>query len=107
MQTAADGFFPGYAKAFTKIGWERGWPPTTRTQYDAARGRNGALLIGDPEAVVEKILRENEDLGGIARLNFQMTVATLGHKEMMHAIELLGTRVAPKVRQSLPASNVA
>ncbi|GAC1416961.1 MAG: LLM class flavin-dependent oxidoreductase [Candidatus Velthaea sp.] len=101
MQAAADGFFPGYAKAFTKIGRERGWPPTTRAQYDAVRGPNGALLIGDPEALVERILRENDDLGGIARLNFQMTVATLGHKEMMRAIELLGTRVAPMVREAL------
>lgn len=106
MAAAADGFFPGYAQAFTKIGRERGWPPTTRAQYDAARGRNGALLIGDPEAVVEKILRENADLGGIARLNFQMTVATLGHAEMMRAIELLGTRVAPMVRQALAIPSV-
>lgn len=106
MRKAADGFFPGYAKAFTKIGRERGWPPTTRAQYDAARGRNGALLIGEPEAVVEKILRENDDLGGIDRLNFQMTVATLGHAEMMHAIELLGTRVAPMVRRSLAVSRI-
>ncbi|GAC1308336.1 MAG: LLM class flavin-dependent oxidoreductase [Vulcanimicrobiaceae bacterium] len=98
---AADGFFPGYAQAFTAIGRERGWPPTTRAQYDAVRGRNGALLIGDPETVVEKILRLDADLGGIARLNFQMTVATLGHREMMRAIELLGTRVAPAIRQAM------
>jgi hypothetical protein len=50
---------------------------------------------------VEKILAEHEALGGIARLNFQMTVATLPHAKMMHAIELLGTRVAPMVRKEL------
>jgi len=101
MEAAADGFSPGYSKAFSKIGRERGWPPTTRAQYDAARGRNGALLIGDPETVVDKILRTNDDLGGIARVNFQMTVATVAHDEMMRAIELLGTRVAPLVRERL------
>ncbi len=98
---AADDFYPGYAHAFTKIGRERGWPPTTRAHYDAVRGPTGALLIGDAETVAEKILRENEDLGGLARLNFQMTVATLPHTKMMRAIEILGTKVAPIVRKEL------
>jgi probable LLM family oxidoreductase len=105
-QIAADDFYPGYAHAFTAIGKERGWPPTTRQQFDASRGPRGALLIGDPEAVVEKILAEHEALGGIARLNFQMTVATLPHAKMMHAIELLGTRVAPMIRKELAPSPV-
>jgi probable LLM family oxidoreductase len=101
-QKAADDFFPGYAHAFTKIGKERGWPPTTRAQYDAVRGPKGALIIGGAETVVEKILYIHEALGGIARLNFQMTVATLPHDKMMHAIELLGTLVAPMIRKALP-----
>jgi probable LLM family oxidoreductase len=101
-QQAADDFYPGYAHAFTKIGRERGWPPTTRAQFDAVRGPTGALLIGDAETVAEKILRVHEALGGIARLNFQMTVATLPHDKMMHAIEILGTRVAPIIRKALP-----
>jgi probable LLM family oxidoreductase len=100
-QQAADDFYPGYARAFTEIGKERGWPPTTRPQFDRARGPKGALLIGDAEAVAEKILTVNEALGGISRLNFQMTVATIPHAKMMHAIEILGTRVAPIVRQEL------
>src|SRR5450432_4095339 len=57
---AADEFFPGYAKAFTEIGRERGWPPTTRAQFDALRGPTGALNVGDAEAVVEKILHVNK-----------------------------------------------
>ncbi len=97
---AADDFYPGYAHAFTKIGRERGWPPTTRAQYDLVRGPTGALLIGDAEAVAEKILYVNEALGGIARINFQMTVAMLPHAKMMNAIEILGTQVAPIVRQA-------
>jgi probable LLM family oxidoreductase len=101
-QQAADDFFPGYAHAFTEIGKERGWPPTTRAQFDATRGPKAALLIGDAETVAQKILYINEALGGIVRLNFQMSVAPLSHSKMMHAIEILGKRVAPIVRQALP-----
>ena len=100
-QEAADTFYPGYAVSFSNIGKERGWPPTTRAQYDATRGKTGAFLIGDAETVVEKILYTNEALGGISRLDFQMTVATLPHAKMMKAIEILGTEVAPAVRKEL------
>ncbi len=98
---AADDFYPGYARAFTEIGKERGWPPATRAQFDRTLGPGGALLIGDAERVAEKILAVNETLGGIARLNFQMTVAAIPHAKMMRAIEILGTRVAPIIRREL------
>jgi probable LLM family oxidoreductase len=98
---AADDFYPGYARTFTQIGRERGWPPTTRAQFEAGRAPTGALLIGNAEAVAEKILKVNESLGGLARLNFQMTVAALPHSKMMRAIELLGSQVAPIVRKEL------
>ena len=55
-QNAADTFFPGYAKAMTDVGKERGWPPMTRASFDAQRGPNGALLAGSPDEVVDKIL---------------------------------------------------
>jgi probable LLM family oxidoreductase len=103
---AADDFFPGYAHTFTEIGKERGWPPATRSQFDALRGPTGALLIGDAKTVSEKILYVNEVLGGISRLTFQMGVATLPHPKMLRAIEILGTRVAPVVRKELVAAGV-
>ena len=103
---AADDFFPGYAHTFTEIGKERGWPPATRAQYDALRGPMGALLIGDAKTVSEKILYVNEVLGGISRLTFQMGVSTLPHPKMLHAIEILGTRVAPFVRNEVGAITV-
>jgi probable LLM family oxidoreductase len=103
---AADEFFPGYARSFTAIGKERGWPPTTRAQFDAQRSPTGALLVGDAETVAEKILRVNEDLGGVSRLTFQMSIATLSHAKLMHAIEILGAKVAPIVRRELtPATS--
>jgi probable LLM family oxidoreductase len=100
---AADDFFPGYAESFTKIGKERGWPPVTRAQFEALRTPTGALLVSDPETVADKILRFDQALGGISRISFQMSVAALPHARLMHAIELLGSRVAPIVRQRLAA----
>lgn len=101
---AADVFFPGYAHTFTEIGKERGWPPTTRAQFDALRGPTGALLIGDAETVAKKILYVNQALGGLSRITFQMGVSTLPHEKMLRAIEILGTRVAQIVRKELTAS---
>jgi probable LLM family oxidoreductase len=96
-QQAADDFFPGYAHTFTEIGKERGWPPTTRAQFDALRGPTGALIIGDAPTVAEKILYIDEALGGITRITFQMGVSTLPHARMLRAIEILGTQVSPAV----------
>jgi probable LLM family oxidoreductase len=100
-QEAADDFFPGYARAIGDIGKERGWPPPTRAGFDSQRGPHGALLIGDPEEVTEKILRHSEALGGISRITFQMNAASLPHAKLMKAIEAIGTRVAPALREQL------
>jgi probable LLM family oxidoreductase len=98
---AVDDFFPGYARAFTDVGRERGWPPVTRAGFDAQRGPQGALLIGNPEEMVEKILRHSASLGGISRISFQMSVASLPHAKLMRAIEAIGARVAPALREGL------
>jgi len=92
---AADDFFPGYARTFTEAGKERGWPPVTRAHFDALRSPTGALLVGNPEEVAEKIARQSDALGGISRISFQMSVAGLPHAKLLRAIELLGERVAP------------
>jgi probable LLM family oxidoreductase len=97
-QQAVDDFFPGYAKAFTEIGKERGWPPVTRAHFNALLGRHGALMVGNPEEVGEKILEHSKTLGGISRISFQMDVASLPHAKLMQAIELIGARVAPILR---------
>lgn len=97
-QEAADDFFPGYARAMTDIGRERGWPPMTRTGFEAQRGPDGGLLVGGPEEVAEKVLRHSEALGGIDRITFQMNVASLPHEKITRAIELIGARVGPVLR---------
>lgn len=100
-QQAADEFFPGYAQSFTEIGKERGWGPVTRSQYEALRGATGAMLVSEPERVAEKILAFDEVLGGISRLTFQMSIASLPHLNRMRAIELLGTKVVPLVQSGM------
>jgi len=98
-EKAVEDFFPGYARAFTKIGKERGWPPVTRAHFDALRSPHGALLVGNPDEVAEKIAAHSEALGGISRISFQMDVAGLPHEKHMRAIDLLGASVAPALRQ--------
>ncbi len=100
-QEAADDFFPGYARAIATVGRERGWPAVTRADFDAQRDPDGALIIGNAEEVVEKVVRYDEVLGGISRLSFQMNAASLPHSKLMQAIETIGTRVAPAVRARL------
>jgi len=94
---AIEDYFPGYAETFTRIGKERGWPPVTRSHFDAQTGPRGALVIGSPEEVAEKILRHSDALGGISRFTFQMDNAGLSHQQLLHAIELIGKRVSPIV----------
>jgi probable LLM family oxidoreductase len=100
-QEAIDDFFPGYAHTIAKVGKERGWPKMTRESFDAQRGPQGALLVGDPNEVVEKIIRHSQALGGISRITFTMEPASLPHAKLMRAMELICTRVAPALREEL------
>jgi probable LLM family oxidoreductase len=100
-QQAADDFYPGWAQMFTKIGRERGFGPPSRAQYDAMCAPDGAFLIGDSATVAAKALRIHQDLGGVHRLSLQMTNVRLAHDNLLHGIELLGTGVAPIVREAL------
>ncbi len=86
---ARDEFFPGYAEVFTKIGRERGWSPVTRDHYNSQVSKFGALLVGSPREVADKVLQHSEDLGRLSRLTFQMNVAALSHKQLMKSIELI------------------
>ena len=95
---AADDYFPGYARAIASVAKERGWPPVTRADFDAQLGPHGALLIGNPQEVAEKILRHSEALGGISRITFQMNASSLPQAKLMKAIETIGTDVVPELR---------
>ena len=97
-QQAADEFFPSYADVMSRIGRERGWPPTSRQQFDSSIGPQGALLVGSPQQVIDKILYEHE-LFGHTRFLAQMSLGAMPHDKILHAIELLGTQVAPAVKK--------
>ena len=94
-EKALANYYPGYAETFTRMGRERGWPPITTAHFDAQVGRNGALLVGEPNEVADKILRFSEDLGGVSRFTFQMDNAGLTHSQLMDSIALIGSKVIP------------
>lgn len=104
-QQAGDEFYPSYAAMMNRIGQERGWPPLSRERFDYSRSPKGALLVGSPQQVIDKILYEHE-LFGNTRFLAQMSVGTMPHQKILKAIELFGTRVAPAVRKAISQSAV-
>jgi alkanesulfonate monooxygenase SsuD/methylene tetrahydromethanopterin reductase-like flavin-dependent oxidoreductase (luciferase family) len=74
----------------------------TREQFDALRGPDGALVVGSPQEVVEKILRQHE-IFGHDRFLAQMSVGTMPHRDVMRSLELLGGEVAPAVHAAVAA----
>jgi probable LLM family oxidoreductase len=99
-ERAAAEFFPPYAEMMTAIGRERGWAPMQRPAFDALRTRRGALVVGSPQEVVDKILFQHE-LFGHDRFLMQSSVGDIPHAHVLRSIELLGTEVAPAVREAL------
>ena len=99
-QQAIDDAYKPYSITMGRIGRERGWPPPTRQQFEAECSPRGALLVGDPQQVIDKILYEHE-LFGHQRFLMQVSVGTMPHDKVLRSIELLGTVVAPAVREAL------
>lgn len=99
-QQAADEFYPAYADVMSRIGRERGWQPMQREHYEMMREPKGALLVGSPQQVIDKILYEYE-LFGHTRFLAQIGVGTMPHDKLLRAIELFGTVVAPAVRKAI------
>ena len=97
---AADAYYPTATVMMNKIGRERGWSPASRQQLEAGRTLRGADFVGSPNEIIEKILFQHE-LFGHQRLLLQLGVGTIPHAKVMRAIELLGTQVAPVVRQEI------
>lgn len=99
-QQAADEFYPSYAAMMNKIGKERGWSGLSRQQFDHSRSPKGALVVGSPQQVIDKILYEHE-LFGNTRFLAQMSIGDMPHDKVMRSIELFATKVAPVVRQAI------
>jgi probable LLM family oxidoreductase len=97
-QQARDEFYPPYSEVMNRIGRERGWPPGTRKDFDASTDLKGALLVGSPQQVIDKILYEHE-LFDHTRFLAQMSLGAMPHDKVLHSMELLGTKVAPEVKK--------
>lgn len=104
-RAAADLAFGPFSATMNRIGRERGWPPTTRAHFDHEARLEGALVLGSPDEWVEKILYQHR-LFGHDRFLAQLTVGPLPHADVLRAIELFGTEVAPAVRRELGAGGV-
>lgn len=97
---AAEASYPAAAQTMNRIGRERGWPPFTREQFEQQRGPDGAWFVGDPTEVADKILQHHAWFGH-DRVLLQLTVGSMPHEEVLRAIELFGTEVAPRVREEV------
>jgi len=102
-QTVADAYYPLYSAQMNRIGRSRGWPAYQPAQFEFGRGKNGALIIGDVNESVEKILAMKE-LFGLTRFSAHMDVGAPSHAQMMKSIEIFGSKIAPKVREALTGS---
>jgi probable LLM family oxidoreductase len=99
-EAAADQFYGPQSEVMNRIGRERGWGPTSRAQFDLSRGPHGALFVGDPELVAEKIVAHHRIFKN-DRFLLQMAIGLMPHAQIMRGIELYGTKVAPLVRKAL------
>ncbi len=105
-ERAAREFYPPFAHTMTVIGRERGWGPMTPGQYDAMRAPGGALAVGSPQEVAERILDQHRIFGN-RRFLMQMSVGTMPHRDVMRSIELYGSEVAPIVRAEVARRETA
>ncbi|MDQ0228980.1 LLM class flavin-dependent oxidoreductase [Metabacillus malikii] len=97
---AVEKFFPPTQQAMNVLGRERGWGPYTRDTFNRSRSLEGALYVGDPQTVADKIIHLRKNVG-ITRFMLHVPVGTMPHDDVMRAIELLGKEVAPLVREEV------
>lgn len=101
-ERAREEFWPHYKRMRDRIGGERGWGPMATAEFDREI-EDGSLYVGSPETVARKIAATVAALG-LSRFQLKYSAGTLPHEQMMHCIELYGTRVVPLVREALSAS---
>src|SRR5690606_14347181 len=99
-QALSNSYYPLYAAQMDRVGRSRGWPPYQRSQFDFGKSKHGALFIGEPDAMVDKILYM-EELFGLTRFAAHMDVAAPAHSDVMKSIEIYGTKIAPQVMATL------
>lgn len=96
----ADRYYPNYAAQMDRVGSSRGWAPYTREQFEGGRSSEGALFVGDPSEVTDKIL-QHQEMFGLTRFLLHTDVGAPAHADLMKSIEIFGEKVAPAVRKAL------
>jgi len=99
-QAAADIYYPADAEVMNRIGRERGFAPTSRPDFDRKILPGGPYIVGSPHQVIDGILLQHQ-IFGHQRTLLQLAIGSVGHSDLMRAIELLGTEVAPAIRSEL------
>ena len=99
-EEAIEKYYPGYKIWFDEIGKERGWNPITFEGFLSQIDEKGALVIGSPEEVAEKIKRHSEALGGISRFTFQIDNPGLKNNDLNDSYELIGKKVIPLLNRT-------
>jgi probable LLM family oxidoreductase len=103
-EEAREQLYPNQAELYTRIGRERGWPPYSRIQFEQAASREGALFVGSPETVAQKIAWAARTLG-LSRFQLKYSVGSLPHEQRMESVRLYGEEVIPRVRELLRADS--
>jgi len=99
-EAAREQLWPHFLEQRTKIGGERGWAPPTRAQFDREAGPHGALFVGSPETVAQKIAATARTLS-LSRFDLKYSNGPMPHEQLLRSIELIGMRVAPRVHELL------
>ncbi|MFT8462856.1 LLM class flavin-dependent oxidoreductase [Acetobacter persici] len=97
---AKESLWPGWELMANRMAKERGSAPASRQRYEVEVGPQGALLVGSPETVASRIKEVSRLLGGINRIAFQLSMAANNHETHLKAINLLGRKVIPLLRNA-------
>jgi alkanesulfonate monooxygenase SsuD/methylene tetrahydromethanopterin reductase-like flavin-dependent oxidoreductase (luciferase family) len=105
-QQALDDVWPHYERMMNRIGRDRGWSRITREQFERTAGPGGALFIGSPQTVAEKINRVASTLG-LSRFDLKYSLGSLSHERLTESIRLYATEVAALVRAQRGAADLS
>ncbi len=99
-EEAMETFYPGYKVVRDRIGALRGWPPLTRSDFEADV-ESGSLYIGSPETVARKMAAAIRTLD-VGRFDLIYSAGgAMSASARLRAVELYGTKVIPMVRELL------
>jgi probable LLM family oxidoreductase len=97
-EQAREEFWPRYLEVIRHVSKTRGFAVPTKDSFLHEIGPHGALYVGSPETVAQKIAANLTTLGA-TRFDLKYGMGGLSHQALMATIELYGTQVIPRVRE--------